>query len=241
MLQKREGFKERMSKSLEMSMPRRYLPGKLAIAMLIGIIGCASPSHPPPGHQDGPYTNEVFQYSVAVPSGWIAHEQVPDDVARLMGEEPTDATSLVLVNQSGGGIIAVINRSADNNFDEYVNTPESAWEQLLLTLEEKMGRQGEVIGSDHEIYPDSLAQTLGNHDDGPLAFKPQALLTAEFDMRYADGDSKSRIRWYLYPCQGRKTCQAILILSCDQDRYDANRIAFDVVASSLTIHAKANE
>ena len=84
-------------------------------------------------------------------------------------------------------------------------------------------------------------QTLSYRDDGKLAYKPQALLTAEFDMRYADGTSKSRIRWYLYPCQGRNTCQSILILAGNQDRYDANRIAFDVVVSSLTIHGNTNE
>ena len=222
-------------------MPRRWLQETLTVVMLVAIIGCASPSHPPPSLQDGHYTNDVYQYSVAIPPGWIAHEQAPIDIARLMGEELTDATSLVLVNQDGSGIIAVISLSDEGNFNTYVNTPEGAWEQLLLTLEEQMGNQGEVIGSDHEIYPDSLAQTLSNRDDGKLAYKPRALLTAEFDVRYADGDSKSRIRWYLYPCGSDKTCQAIFLLSCTQDRYAANRPVFDVVVSSLTIRATANE
>ena len=222
-------------------MPRRWLQGALTVVMLVGIIGCASPSHPPPGLQDGHYTNDVYQYSVAIPPGWIAHEQAPIDIARLMDEELTDATSLVLVNQDGSGIIAVISLSDEGNFNTYVNTPEGAWEQLLPALEEQMSTKGEVIGFDHEFYPDSLARTLRNRDAGPLAFKPQALLTAEFDMRYTDGDSKSRIRWYLYPCGGNATCQAIFLLSCNQDRYEANRPAFDVVVSSLTIRATANE
>lgn len=222
-------------------MPLRYPPGALTVVLLIGIIGCASPSQPPPGFPDGKYTNDMYQYSVAIPPGWIAHEQVPIDIARLMGEELTDATSLALVNQAGGGIIAIISLSNEGNFNTYVNTSERAWEQLLPALEEQMSRKGEVVGFDHELYPDSLAQTLRNRDAGPLAFKPQALLSAEFDMRYTDGDSKSRIRWYLYPCQGRNTCQAIFILSCDQDQYDVNRPAFDAVVSSLTIHASANE
>ena len=228
-------------KSLDIGMPQRYLSGMLVVTMLIGIIGCASPSHPPPGLQDGRYTNDVYQYSVTIPPGWIAHEQAPIDIARLMGEEMTDVTSLVMVNQSGGGVIAVLNLLDEGDFNAYVNTPEGAWEQLLLTLEEQMGTKGEVIGFDHELYPGSLAQTLRNSDASPLAFKPQALLTAEFDMRYTDGDSKSRIRWDLYPCQGNKTCQAIFLLSCNRDQYEANRPAFDAVVSSLTIHAAVSE
>jgi hypothetical protein len=230
-----------LEESFGMSMPQRYLSGLLAVTMLIGIIGCASPPSAPPGLQDGQYTNGVYQYSVAIPPGWTAHEQAPINIARLMGEELTDVTSLVLVNRSGGGVIAVLNLSDEGHFNTYVNTPEGAWEQLLPALEEQMGTKGEVIESYHELYPDSLARTLRNRDAGPLAFKPQALLTAEFDMRYTDGDSKSRIRWYLYPCRGNETCQAIFLLACNQDRYEANRPAFDVVVSSLTIHAAVNE
>ena len=217
----------------------RYLTLILAITMLMGISGCASSSPPPPDTDDNQYINDAYQYSVAIPPGWIAHEEAPEDMAELMGADVTDATNLILVNPSGGGLIGILNLSDENDFSTYVQAPLSTWERMPRELERRMGEKGEILRFDYEFHPDYLARMLGSQKASPLTFKPEALLTAEFDMRYANGDSKSRIKWYLYPCRIQNTCQTIVMLSCNQDQYEANRSAFDAIVSSLSVHAAA--
>ena len=221
-------------------MPQRYLALILAITMLIGINGCASTSPPLPDPADNQYINDAYQYSVAIPPGWSAHEEAPEDMAVLMGADVTDATNLILVNPTGDGLIGILNLKNENDFNTYVHTPFSTWEKMPRELARRMGNKGEVIRFTYELNPDYLARTLDNQKASPLTFKPEALLTAEFEMRYTKGDSKSRITWYLYPCQGQNTCQTILMLSCNQDQYEANRSAFDTIVSSLSIHAAAD-
>lgn len=217
----------------------RYLTLILAITILMGMTGCASPPPPLPESEDDQYINDAYQYSVAIPPGWTAHETVPEGMAELMGADVTDATNLILVNPSGGGLIGILNLADENDFDTYLQAPLSTWERMPRELERRMGEKGEVIRFDYELHPDYLARTRGNQKASPLTFKPEALLSAEFDMRYSSGDSKSRIEWYLYPCQGQNTCQTILMLSCNQDQYEANRPAFDAIVSSLSVHAAA--
>ena len=217
----------------------RYLTLTLVITILMGITGCISSPPPPPAPEDDQYINDVYQYSVTIPPAWIAHETAPEDLAVLMGADVTDATNLILVNPSGGGLIGILNLSDENDFDTYLQAPLSTWERMPRELERRMGEKGEVIRFDYELHPDYLARTRGNQTASPLNFKPEALLTAEFDMRYSSGDGKSRIKWYLYPCQGQNTCQTILMLSCNQDQYEANRPAFDAIVSSLSVHAAA--
>ena len=211
----------------------------IVIVTVVGFIGCATVTYPPPNLQKDKYTNFEYQYAVDIPEGWGAHDKVPKDLAMLLGGEGSEeskAFKLVLVNKPKGGLMGIINMRYNNSFEKYLKAPPDFFKKPVLKWKENMERDFDVTRFVYNIRRESISETLRIRDAGRTPYKPKEILNIEVDEDYVLADKTSRIKLFMYPCQENKTCMAMLLVSSNRDNCEGNLTAFNEFVSSLTIH-----
>lgn len=220
-------------------MGRQVLKRAVAVALILGLFGCAS--YPPPIILPDKATNFTYQYSVDIPGGWDAYEKFPKDIDFYMPQSFKKLVTLVLVNKDSKGIIVIANEKTGNSFQEVLDTPDSKWHEIPPMMEKEIRKNSDVSRYDSKVKIENLAVTHRNYMANNRSFKSKELFQIEVDLDLTMDDSTIGFDWFVYPCHRRNFCQTIVMLASEKDKIENNRPAFDSVVQSLTMHDIANE
>lgn len=208
-----------------------------SIAVMVGFIGCATVTFPPPVLENNKYTNSEFQYSVDIPPGWEASTEVPKELAFILGPEASKTVKLVLVNKATGGMIDITNERLRR---KYANTLKVSRKDLLEyvhELESGMKKALNISRFDYDINQSSLFTTQFKIDSGQSSLHPEEYLVVDVDMEFSIGTTVMvRSKYFAYPCQGGKSCVAVFKFSSHRENFVADRSAYDDFVSSFTVN-----
>ena len=182
------------------------------------------------------YTNFRYEFSMDIPSGWTPADDPEAALEQYAHWVDEDMASLVLTNESAQGIIAVLNQKQSLAYPRYIELDERYWEYRINDMKNRLAEEVEVLDYDYHIYKDNLITTQQNFFISQRSFKPEKVFGV--DARFVeDSDNKQMtFEWFLFPCQKDRSCQTIIMLSCREDQYEANRPAFESIVATLRAH-----
>jgi hypothetical protein len=182
------------------------------------------------------YTNFDFEFSLDLPHGWLPAEDAEDALANDASWVDEDMASLVLTNDRGRGIIAVMNQKHKLAFPRYMELEEPYWQLRIDDMKTHLAASVEVISYDYRIYRNNLATTQRNYFVSQRSFKPEKVFGVEAGIIDRTERKKMTFEWFLFPCQKDRSCQTIVMLACPEDSYAENRPAFDHIVATLRGH-----
>jgi len=202
--------------------------------LLFTFIGCAT--YPPPIILPDKVTNFKYQYSVHIPEGWAAYDEVPKDLKNQIPSSSIKYLSLIMVNKSTKGAIIFGNDKHFTSFQSVIDTPNNKFRKLSDSMKTKLEQYGDITNYKCQLNTNNLSYTYYNYRQNNAAFKSEAWLETEAVMSFTLGDSMIAYAWFLYPCHKSNTCQNLVMLISDTGTNEINRSAFDGVLKSLEMH-----
>jgi hypothetical protein len=212
-----------------------------AIVIVFGIIGCATVSYPPPTIQGNKYTNHKYQYTVDIPDGWTAYQEVPKDLAATIAPKYLKMTNLVLVSRETKGYIILGGELDNRKIYGYLNVPDAKWAELPSKMKEDAEKFAHVSDFEYEVKGNNIAISRLNRNNNPHSFKALPLVKAELELSLTMGKAMVGTEYFIYPCHSNNSCHTILIVTSEKDRFDMNRSVFNSVIESLTMHDISTE
>ncbi len=206
----------------------------LAILTLAALFGCAT--YPPPEILPDKATNFKYQYSVDIPKGWDVNERLPKDLEKSFPQSFKKLVTLVMLNKSSRGVIAIANDKRSKDFQKVLNTPEDKIYEVPQMIEEKGKKRDQFSRFSSQVYIESLAATYRNYRANSSSFKSEALYEMEVGLESSLFEGTACFDWFIYPCHRTKFCQTVVILMCGKDKFESNHQAFESVVKSLTMH-----
>ena len=182
------------------------------------------------------YTNFTYEYSLELPTGWVPAEDPSLTLERHAPWVDEDMASLVLTRPDAPGVIAVLNRKDKLAYPRYIDLEERYWAYRIAEMKTKLEAEVNVLSYDYRIYRENLLSTQQNYFASQRAFKPEKVFGV--DARITDGAIEKQMifEWFLFPCQKDRSCQTVVMMSCQEDQFEANRPAFAHVAATLNGH-----
>ncbi|MDJ0668507.1 MAG: hypothetical protein QNJ61_14565, partial [Desulfobacterales bacterium] len=83
---------------------------------------------------------------------------------------------------------------------------------------------------------ENLHTTQQNYFANQFAYKPEKAYGVETRFEIKDRTIHFYFDSFLFPCRNTKSCEAIVILTCNDEDLQKNRPAFEAVLSSLAMH-----
>ena len=201
---------------------------------IIALWGCST--IPSPLIVGNTYTNFEYEFSLDLPGGWIPADDQEKALERYARWVDEDLASLVLTNTETQGLIAVMNRKKKLAYPRYLQLDEQHWEYRISEMKRRLETEVQVLSYDYHIYKDNLVATQQNYFVSQRAFKPEKVFGV--DTRIIENTEKKQMTFelFLFPCQKDRSCQTIIMLSCPEANYEANRPAFEHIVATLRGH-----
>lgn len=219
-------------------MPGRKAEGALPLLIVLAALltpgGCST--IPSPLIVGNTYTNFEYEFSLDLPNGWAPADDPSDALERRAPWVDEDMASLVLINDESQSVIAVLNQRNRLPFPRYIDLDIRYWEQRIDGMRHELDAQVDVQRYDYQIYKDSLLTTQQNYFLSQRAYQPAKVFGV--DGRIVEDHIQKRLvfEWFLFPCQKDRSCQTIVMMSCREDRLEADKPAFDHVVATLRAH-----
>ncbi len=206
----------------------------LWLVTALGLVACASV--PSPILVGDTYTNIEYEYSLKIPRGWKPRKAVPAEFGYFEGLAKSDMCSLMLYNEQTGGLIAIMNNVNRIAFDQYFEISYAKWDEIVSGLEKSLEKDLPVAAFKHSVHMENLYTTQQNYFANQFGFKPEKVYTVETVLEIEDRKTHFNFNSYLFPCRNTKSCETIVILTCNDDDFLENKPAFEAVLSSLRAH-----
>ena len=200
----------------------------------LGLIGCAT--YPPPEILPDKATNFKYQYSVAVPKGWVASEKLPKEYEDSVPHISKKKVSLVMVKRESKGVIIFVNDKRGQSYQKLMDYPVHKIKKIPQQIKEEFEVKFELSRFDSNVNFISLYKTDLNYKANPSSYQAEPLFQIEADMKTVLDELTLGSDWFAYPCHKNKTCLTTVFLIADLNYFDKNRPALDSVVESLTMH-----
>lgn len=199
-----------------------------------GLYGCQST--PSPIIVGDTYTNIEYEYSLRIPRGWEPRQELPAEFNYFNKLANPEMCSLMLYNEKSGGLIAIMNNVNRIDYDQYFDISYAKWDEIISGLKSSLEEELPVVGFKHSVKMENLYTTQQNYFANQFAYKPDKVYAVETRFEIKDRTIHFNFDAFLFPCRNTKSCEAIIILTCDDKDFLENKPAFEALLSSLSMH-----
>lgn len=182
------------------------------------------------------YTNFEYEFSLDLPDGWVVADDPSDALERRAPWVNDDMASLVLINVESQSVIAVLNQRNRLSYIRYMDLDIIYWERRIDDMRDRLDTRVDVLGYDYQVYKDNLLTTQQNYFMSQRDYQPAKAFGVEGRIVEDHVPKRLVFDWFLFPCQKDRSCQTIVMLSCREDRLEAEKTAFEHVVATLRAH-----
>jgi hypothetical protein len=206
----------------------------VGLVFFFGFTGCQST--PAPIIVGDTYTNIEYEYSLRMPRGWVPVGTIPAEAKHFERLATAEMCSLILYNPKTGGLIAIMNNANKIAYDQYYDISFEQWDKILLKLKASLEEDLPGMTFKHTVYMENLYTTQQNYFVNQYAYKPEKVYSVETSFEDEAGRVHFNFDSFLFPCRNTRSCEAIVVLACTDQKLSQNQQDFEAVLTSLQAH-----